>query len=238
MYSVWPGGNPEYDADDAPLRVHVAGHAAVVVRLRPRPRAPRRWSSASRCPATTPSATRAGATVGDGLRRHPGADLDRRTAATSRATARAARCSSTATAPTRCRSTRRSPSARVSLLDRGVVFAIAHVRGGGELGRRWYEDGKLLHKTNTFTDFVACAEHLVRRGLDDAEPARRTRRQRGRAADGRDREPPARPLPRRRRRGAVRRLPHHDARRDACRSPSPSGRSGAIPVHDRARVRR
>jgi oligopeptidase B len=52
-------------------------------------------------------------------------------------------------------------SARVSLLDRGVVFAIAHIRGGGELGRRWYEDGKLEHKPNTFSDFIACAEHLV-----------------------------------------------------------------------------
>jgi oligopeptidase B len=55
-------------------------------------------------------------------------------------------------------------SARVSLLDRGVVFAIAHVRGGGELGRPWYDDGKLLHKRNTFTDFIACAEHLVAEG--------------------------------------------------------------------------
>ena len=52
--------------------------------------------------------------------------------------------------------------ARLSLLDRGVVFAIAHVRGGGEMGRRWYEDGKLLAKKNTFTDFVACAQHLVK----------------------------------------------------------------------------
>lgn len=51
--------------------------------------------------------------------------------------------------------------ARLSLLDRGVVFAIAHVRGGGEMGRQWYEQGKLLHKRNTFTDFVDCAEHLV-----------------------------------------------------------------------------
>jgi oligopeptidase B len=50
---------------------------------------------------------------------------------------------------------------RLSLLDRGFGFAIAHIRGGGEMGRRWYEDGKLLHKKNTFTDFVACAEHLV-----------------------------------------------------------------------------
>jgi oligopeptidase B len=55
-------------------------------------------------------------------------------------------------------------AARVSLLDRGFVVAIAHVRGGGELGRRWYEQGKLERKRNTFTDFVACAEHLVAEG--------------------------------------------------------------------------
>jgi oligopeptidase B len=50
---------------------------------------------------------------------------------------------------------------RLSLLDRGFVYAIAHVRGGGEMGRTWYESGKLLNKKNTFTDFVACAERLV-----------------------------------------------------------------------------
>ena len=50
---------------------------------------------------------------------------------------------------------------RLSLLDRGFVFAIAHVRGGEELGRQWYEDGKLLKKKNTFTDFIDCAEYLV-----------------------------------------------------------------------------
>jgi oligopeptidase B len=55
--------------------------------------------------------------------------------------------------------------ARLSLLDRGMVFVIAHVRGGGELGRLWYEDGKLLDKKNTFTDFVAAARHLVDSGL-------------------------------------------------------------------------
>jgi oligopeptidase B len=54
--------------------------------------------------------------------------------------------------------------ARLSLLDRGFAFAIAHVRGGGELGRWWYEDGRLLHKRNTFDDFVACADHLVGQG--------------------------------------------------------------------------
>jgi oligopeptidase B len=54
--------------------------------------------------------------------------------------------------------------ARLSLLDRGVVFAIAHVRGGGELGRRWYEEGKFGAKANTFADFVACGRHLVETG--------------------------------------------------------------------------
>ena len=55
-------------------------------------------------------------------------------------------------------------SARLSLLDRGFTYAIAHVRGGEELGRRWYDDGKLRNKKNTFTDFITCAEHLVAAG--------------------------------------------------------------------------
>ncbi|MGZ6927051.1 MAG: S9 family peptidase [Acidimicrobiia bacterium] len=55
-------------------------------------------------------------------------------------------------------------SIRLSLLDRGFVFAIAHIRGGGELGRPWYEHGKLREKRNTFTDFIACAEHLCATG--------------------------------------------------------------------------
>ena len=55
--------------------------------------------------------------------------------------------------------------ARLSLLDRGMVYAVAHVRGGGEMGRLWYENGKTLTKRNTFTDFVACARHLVESGL-------------------------------------------------------------------------
>ncbi|MDF5754418.1 S9 family peptidase [Spongiactinospora sp. TRM90649] len=54
--------------------------------------------------------------------------------------------------------------ARLSLLDRGVIFAVAHIRGGGEMGRRWYEDGKLTSKKNTFSDFVACARHLKASG--------------------------------------------------------------------------
>jgi oligopeptidase B len=55
-------------------------------------------------------------------------------------------------------------SLRLSLLDRGFVFAIGHIRGGGELGRAWYREGKLLNKRNTFTDFIACARHLVEDG--------------------------------------------------------------------------
>ncbi|MGV0790234.1 S9 family peptidase [Mycolicibacterium sp. XJ1819] len=59
--------------------------------------------------------------------------------------------------------------ARLSLLDRGMIFAVAHVRGGGELGRSWYERGKMLEKTNTFTDFVAVARHLVDTGVTRPE---------------------------------------------------------------------
>ncbi|OBH15099.1 S9 family peptidase [Mycolicibacter sinensis] len=55
--------------------------------------------------------------------------------------------------------------ARLSLLDRGMVFAVAHVRGGGELGRPWYEHGKLLEKKNSFTDFVAAGRHLIGAGV-------------------------------------------------------------------------
>ncbi|WP_114905798.1 S9 family peptidase [Ornithinimicrobium murale] len=54
--------------------------------------------------------------------------------------------------------------ARLSYLDRGVVYAIAHIRGGGEMGRGWYENGRMEHKKNTFTDFVACADELVSSG--------------------------------------------------------------------------
>ncbi|MEY9333261.1 oligopeptidase B [Pseudomonas protegens] len=59
--------------------------------------------------------------------------------------------------------------ARLSLLDRGVAFAIAHVRGGGELGEAWYRAGKQEHKQNTFSDFIACAEHLIAQGLTSAQ---------------------------------------------------------------------
>jgi oligopeptidase B len=58
---------------------------------------------------------------------------------------------------------------RLSMLDRGMVFAVAHVRGGGEMGRLWYENGKTLTKKNTFTDFVSCARHLIDTGVTSAD---------------------------------------------------------------------
>ncbi|MEE9100624.1 S9 family peptidase [Pseudomonas nitroreducens] len=58
--------------------------------------------------------------------------------------------------------------ARLSLLERGFIFAIAHVRGGGELGEAWYRAGKLAYKQNTFSDFIACAEHLLAQGYSSS----------------------------------------------------------------------
>src|SRR5204863_8085197 len=56
----------------------------------------------------------------------------------------------------------------LSLLDRGFIVAIAHVRGGEEMGRAWYDGGKLLRKRNSFTDFIAAAEHLIAEGFTSA----------------------------------------------------------------------
>ena len=58
-------------------------------------------------------------------------------------------------------------SPRLCLLDRGVMFACAHVRGGGEMGKHWHDEGRMLHKKNSFTDFIACAEHLIRESYTD-----------------------------------------------------------------------
>ncbi|MEK6480698.1 S9 family peptidase [Catalinimonas sp. 4WD22] len=56
---------------------------------------------------------------------------------------------------------------RISLLDRGFIFAIAHIRGGADMGEEWYKSGKLLHKKNSFDDFISCAKHLIKEGYTD-----------------------------------------------------------------------
>lgn len=58
---------------------------------------------------------------------------------------------------------------RISLLDRGFVFAIGHFRGGSEMGHKWYESGRVLNKKNSFADFIACAEHLIQEGFTSAQ---------------------------------------------------------------------
>ena len=71
-------------------------------------------------------------------------------------------------------------SNRLSLLDRGVVYGIAHIRGGGELGKRWHDDGKLMKKMNTFTDFITCSEYLIQEGYTSKDKLAVT----GRSAGG------------------------------------------------------
>ena len=111
--------------------------------------------------------------LGHGRRRHPGAPLARLPPRTWSAR----RCPAPTGAPCllygygsyEASMDPTFSSLRLSLLDRGFVFAIAHVRGGGELGRHWYEEGKFAAKPNTFTDFVACARQLVAEGWTSPE---------------------------------------------------------------------
>ena len=82
------------------------------------------------------------------------------------------RCSSTPMAPTAMRSRRASRPGGCRLLDRGFAYAIAHIRGGDDLGQQWYHDGKLEKRTNTFNDFVDVARGLIAQRLDQRGPDR------------------------------------------------------------------
>ena len=104
-------------------------------------------------------------------------------------------------------------SNRVSLLDRGVTVAIAHIRGGGEMGEDWREAGKMHQKRTTFTDFIACAEHLVAEEVYVPGAPCHPGRQRRRPADGRGRQPAPRPVPCRAVPSPFRGCPEHDAGR-------------------------
>ena len=104
-------------------------------------------------------------------------------------------------------------TSRLSLVDRGFVYAIAHIRGGTERGWHWYQDGKLRKKPNTFSDFIAAAEHLAAQGYAARGQDRRAWRVGRRAADGRGRQHAAGSVRRHHRRSAVRRCDQHDARR-------------------------
>ena len=116
--------------------------------------------------------------------------------------------------------------ARLSLLDRGFVWALAHPRGGGELGRRWYLDGKLLNKRNTFLDIDRRQRARCRQRLGLAQTGRDTRRQRRWPAGRRMHDDAARAVRRSRGRGALRRRRHHDVRRDPAVDDHRVGRVG------------
>ena len=106
-------------------------------------------------------------------------------------------------------------SNRLSLLDRGVIFANAYIRGGGEMGEEWREQGRMMKKINTFNDFIDCAEYLVKNEIHGSRSAGDSGRERRRPAGRRRDEHAARPLQGGRGPGAVRRRHQHHARRVA-----------------------
>ena len=175
-----------------PARLHDHGQPGGGLQLRrPHPRADPAPAD-PRARRLRPRRLRGAPALGDRRRRRAGADLDRGQARLPRGLRRRHPPVPVLLYGYGAYETSMDPYfsvARLSLLDRGAGFAIAHVRGGGEMGRHWYDDGKLLRKQNTFSDFVACARHLVAERLDHPRPAHRRGRQRRRPADRSDRQP-------------------------------------------------
>ena len=235
---LWVGANPEYDARDAALRVHVAGHAD---RRRTTTTSTPAHADAREAPAgpgvrprRSTRRARLWATAADGTR-VPISIVHRRDL---RADGTRSPMLLTATARTRSRSTRRFSASRgePARPRRGVRDRARPRRRRARAPVVRGRQARCTRRTRSPTSSPAPSTSSPR--ATRARPARRARRQRRRAADGRGREPAARPVPRHRRRGAVRRLPHDDPRRDAPAHRSPSGRSGATPSHDPERVRR
>ena len=156
------------------------------------------------------------------------------TGAASSATAGAG-SSSTPTAPTAIATPPGFITNRISLLDRGYAFAIAHIRGGDEMGYGWYLDGTRTHRTNTFNDFVDAAPRPDRPQLHQRRPDRGAGRLGRRRADGRGGQPGAGAVRRGRRRRALRRRRQHHARREPAAHPRRVERMGQSD-HRRRRV--
>ena len=213
-HDVELGANPEWDTTS--LRLSYQSLTTPAIGVRPSTSSPASGCCASRRrrPASTSTAT---CRRGRGRRRRTARGCPSTSSATStrRSTGRR-RASSTATAPTRRRCRRGSPSPACRCSTAACVWALVHPRGGGELGRQWYLDGKLLHKRNTFTDTLAAVEHLVAEGVGRPGPRRHPRRQRRRPARRRVHHDAPGPLRQRRRRGPVRRRRHDDERRHRC----------------------
>ena len=127
-------------------------------------------------------------------------------------------------------------SNRISLLDRGWAYAIAHIRGGDDLGYQWFLDGKLEKRTNTFNDFVDVAKGLIARRVHAQGRHRDQRRLGRRRTDGRGRQFRSGPVGRGRRRRAVRRRAQHHARRHASADARRMARMGQSD-HRQGRVR-
>ncbi len=106
-------------------------------------------------------------------------------------------------------------SGRLSLLDRGVVYAVAHIRGGNEMGEAWHDEGMLMKKKNTFTDFIDCAGYLLAQRWASRDKRADRGRERRRPADGRRHQHAARPLQGGARSRAVHGRDEHDDGRDA-----------------------
>ena len=153
-YSVYGTGNAEFDTDTLPLCLRVAGYARFGVRLRPEHREAQAAQAGGGAGRLRSRALPLGADLCRGAGRHADSGVAglSKGPAPGRAAADAALIGYGAYG---FPSDVHFSSTRLSLLDRGVIFAIAHVRGGGEMGKQWHDQGRMLNKKNTFTDFIA-----------------------------------------------------------------------------------